>query len=143
MATHSKKGKKKPQYLVDHTGLAGTPEDWEDEFDFGSPLGLHYETLYDENETQAGALINEATGKPYKNDHSIRSGLIHRHVDIESLPEDNADVLGELYDNSDPMEALLNKSAEDLTQADIDAMVKALESEKAESKARHPSSHKM
>ncbi len=33
-----------------------------------SELGLHFDTLYDENEDQSGELSDAATGEPYRND---------------------------------------------------------------------------
>jgi hypothetical protein len=62
-------GDKEFQYLADLDGLAGEPffdaDPREDEEH--SPLGLHYDTLFDQDETEAGDRIDPATGLPYDN----------------------------------------------------------------------------
>ena len=143
MATNGKKGAKRAQYLMDNHGMAGRPDkNWSDKLDYGSPIDLHQTNLYDENETQYGDLIDPATGKPYKNDHNMPSGLLHSHVDVHQLPVDkDGDVLGDLYDPSDEADALLNKPAEEISQKDIDAMVQVLEEQRA-SRLRHPTAHR-
>lgn len=60
----------RPQYQFDNSGLAGKPvEGWQrnDHDANGAPLGLHDETLYDQDEDRAGNLHNLATGNRFDN----------------------------------------------------------------------------
>ena len=58
-------------YQLDTEGLAGEPvflpaeESRQD--DDGHLLGLHFSTLFDQDEDEAGELVDMSTGRPYDN----------------------------------------------------------------------------
>ena len=134
----------KKQYLMDNDGLAGKRDKkWRDALDDGVDTRLHTETMHDENERNVdGALYDEATGRAYRNDRPVPSGLVHRVVRVKNVNDSGpTDVLGTIYDANDDVDVLLNKPADELTQEDIDAMMAVYE-EKQASMRRHPSSHK-
>ena len=86
-----------PQYQSDLEGLAGEPDKkWVkyDGHDGGAPLGLHDETLFDQNETELGGeLIDPATGRKIDNstDRVIESYI---HVDpVKIYYEEDDDLL--------------------------------------------------
>ncbi len=68
------------QYQMDHLGLAGEPDPtWQsaDQYDGGSPLGLHDTSLFDMNESASGSLYDEATGNPYDNSTGRKASHLH------------------------------------------------------------------
>jgi hypothetical protein len=84
------------QYIVDIEGLAGiTDETWpfDDYYDQGSPLGLHDETLFDQDEDASGERFNLATGEIIDNTGPIEiSALREARLD---------DIIAKLDDEED------------------------------------------
>lgn len=72
-----------------------------------APLGLHDETLFDEDETQAGDRIDLATGLQYDNSKSYGSKLleyvISEETETEAVQADDAyyDVMPQLAEEDD------------------------------------------
>jgi len=74
---------------MDIDGLAGEPDpNWRiaDHYDNGSPLGLHFSTLYDQDTDESGERYDLATGLPYRN--SGENDLLGLHVDDGEILSD-------------------------------------------------------
>lgn len=75
------------QYMLDLDGLGGVPDpSWTeaDHHDGGSPLGLHFSTLFDQKSAEDGSLIDDSTGQPHQTkasgDVSAGLRLLDNHI---------------------------------------------------------------
>lgn len=143
------------QYIVDRLDLIGKPDpdsDWHEieQFDGGTPVDLHFSTLYDEPEDQSGELVDLATGEKYHNDSTAGEGIgviSAREAAKISKVEPEVDevvdrnLLTKAQREKLMYKELMEKPADRLTSADIEFITKYLERQKAlaASRRRHPS----
>jgi hypothetical protein len=91
------------QYQFDSEGLAGPPDfNWRENIydEEGSPLGLHFSNLFDQNEDGSGEVYDLATGEKIDNatETSIDGLRIIELADDAMLSQESEDILGPIID---------------------------------------------